>query len=104
MFVLTIGAVIARVAVALRAMVVAIGRMRDIWCSFLTARIAKKTGERGGHALHRQHYECEKQYESFGGIQHKRAESIREFSVPQRCALEDSGNVPEFPVSDTALA
>ncbi len=53
MFVLNVGAVVVGVAVTLRAMVVAVVRMRDMRCLFFTVRIADETGERGGEALHR---------------------------------------------------
>lgn len=53
MFVLNVGAVVVvGVAVALRAMIVAVVRMRDMRCRFFTARIPDETGERGGEALH----------------------------------------------------
>lgn len=52
-----VGPVIFGVTVMLRAMVVAVVRMRDMRRMRFAAPIAKKTGERGGDALHRQHYE-----------------------------------------------
>jgi len=56
MFVLNIGAVVTAVVV-LRAMVVPVIRMRDMRRMRFAAYVAKKTGERGGDALRRQHYE-----------------------------------------------
>jgi len=56
MLVVNVGPVIVGVAM-LRAMVVTVVHMRDVRCMGFTAHIAKKTGERRGDALRRQHYE-----------------------------------------------
>jgi hypothetical protein len=54
MLVLNVGAVVVvGVAVTLRAMIVAVVRMRNMRCRFVTVRIADETGKSGGEALHR---------------------------------------------------
>lgn len=52
-FGVNVGPVIVGVAVTLRAMAVAVVRMRNVRHIFPTVRIADETGERGRHGLHR---------------------------------------------------